>query len=497
MTTTAAFQENAPDLSVVMPAKNVGPWISEAVVSVLTQSLESLELIVVDDGSEDDTLGVLATIDDPRLSVVKNPGSGGGAARNYGVSLARGRYLAFADGDDLVPERGYEALVAQARRTGAEMVVANYVIFSPSTLNHRHQWFPHYGRTREGVTIADEPIFLRDRVCWNRVFLRPSWNDAGIRFADAPRSNDIQAMTDAYCAFAFDVIPEAVYMYRRRAGGSSMTAKKSAPESVLAHFEQELGCLASVIGLQDQRVFSLYAEQMLNNDVWAHIGPLLDPENVSDPAYDEARAAAGRFIAQTLPVGERTLSPVRRAMYMLAAADRWSAAAAIGVAQNSGGEGVRHEAGELMRQLSSSGFSGSDAAAEALRIALLAPLRDHRSLDDAALESVLREARAFARAHRVARSLDRGERHILATDAAAGAAEIRERIDRAPTQPSAPERAMRHALRDAKSAARLSERVVRVTGRKAASAVLGAARKLPAPVKRSARGAVDRIRGSR
>ncbi|WP_344029396.1 glycosyltransferase family A protein [Leucobacter iarius] len=478
----------------VMPARNVGAWISEAVTSVLTQTMTSLELIVVDDGSDDDTLEILAGFDDPRLIVTASPASGGGTARNYGVTLARGRYLAFADGDDLVPERAYEALVAQARRTGAEMVVANYVIFSPTTLNDRNQWFPRYGRTREGVVIADEPVFLRDRVCWNRVFLRDSWNAAGIRFADSPRSNDIQAMTDAYCAFAFDVIPETVYMYRRRAGGSSMTARKNAPESILAHFEQELGCLASVTALQDPHVFARYSEHMLNHDVWAHIGPLLDPANVSDPAYDAPRAAMRQFILRTLPAGKRALSPVRRAVYALAEAERWAAAAAIASVEELAEEGVRHDAASVMRHLRSSGLSRSDAAVEALRISLLSPLRRHSMLDDAALESALREARAFARAHVPTRTLSRRERHILATSPSAGALEIRDRIDSAPYWPSAPERMIQHALRDAKAAVGIGDRAMKKVGREAARSTQRASRKLPAPVVRAARKALGRER---
>jgi glycosyltransferase involved in cell wall biosynthesis len=84
-----------------MPAFNVAPFIADAVASVLAQSLPDLELIVVDDGSEDGTLGRLDEFDDPRLRVVAQANSGSSAARNAGIRLASGQYVAFIDGDDL------------------------------------------------------------------------------------------------------------------------------------------------------------------------------------------------------------------------------------------------------------------------------------------------------------------------------------------------------------------------------------------------------------
>lgn len=493
--TSTSTSETAPELSVVMPSKNVGPWIAEAVHSVLTQTVSDLELIVVDDGSEDDTLDVLATIDDHRLTVVSNPGSGGGTARNHGASLARGSFLAFADGDDLVPERAYETLLGQARRTGAEMVVGNYTIFSPTTINHRHQWFPHYGRTREGVTIWHEPVLLRDRVCWNRVFDREAWDAAGIRFADAPRSNDIQAMTDAYCAFTFDVIPDIVYMYRRRAGASSMTAKKTAPDSIVAHFTQELGCLASVERLQSPKVFDTYAGEMLDNDVWAHVGPLLDPANVGDPAYDEARRVAVRFISRTFDRGAGALSPVRRAIYALAIGGDWATASAIGSAERAAAGDVRHDPADVAAALRRAGFRRGDAAAQALRMALIAPLRTPAAIADDALADAVRRARRFALQHVPVWRLNRDDRHVLAADPSASPDAIRAHLERTPPEPSAPVRAARHVLHDAKRAADAGSRASRRAGGQAVDAARGAARRLPFPVRRAARTVIDRARG--
>jgi glycosyltransferase involved in cell wall biosynthesis len=90
-----------PQVSVVMPAFNVAPYVLEAVESVLTQSFEDLELIVVDDGSSDGTVERLWGVTDSRLRVIQQANAGSPAARNTGIAQAAAEYVAFIDADDV------------------------------------------------------------------------------------------------------------------------------------------------------------------------------------------------------------------------------------------------------------------------------------------------------------------------------------------------------------------------------------------------------------
>ena len=87
-------------VSVIMPSYNYGKYLTEAIGSVLSQSYADLELIVVDDGSTDNTQEVLGWINDPRLMKLKVKNSGVSAARNIGLNAASGEYIAFIDADD-------------------------------------------------------------------------------------------------------------------------------------------------------------------------------------------------------------------------------------------------------------------------------------------------------------------------------------------------------------------------------------------------------------
>jgi glycosyltransferase involved in cell wall biosynthesis len=92
---------DAPSVSIVIPAYNASATVRASVDSVLAQAVEDLEVIVVDDGSKDDTTEVARAIDDPRVKVIEQRNAGPSAARNAGLAAARGRYVGFLDADDL------------------------------------------------------------------------------------------------------------------------------------------------------------------------------------------------------------------------------------------------------------------------------------------------------------------------------------------------------------------------------------------------------------
>jgi len=93
---------NEPRLSVIMPVFNAAPYFRAAVQSVLDQTLQEFELIIVDDGSTDGSPAIVASITDSRIRFFKRGNSSGpAAARNLGLTEARGRFIAFFDSDDL------------------------------------------------------------------------------------------------------------------------------------------------------------------------------------------------------------------------------------------------------------------------------------------------------------------------------------------------------------------------------------------------------------
>lgn len=296
---------STPELSVVVPTHDVGLWVGELLSSILEdQSTPAdpvdLEVIVVDDASTDETFEIAEAYAarDPRLTVVRSPGKGGGQARNHGVSLARGRFLAFADGDDLVPRGAYAAMLRKTRETGSDMVVGRFFkLFSDRVWWPVRAW-PAFDEERTLVTLSDVPSALRNRACWNRVFRRDFWDAAQISFPDASRSNDIEPMVHALTRARFDIVTETVYVYRDRPGPGSMTAKSHSPAGIISYLEQELRCARRIVALGDPTVRAEYASLIFDADGWMAIVRALRGMSVIDPvALEPARALIAELVA--------------------------------------------------------------------------------------------------------------------------------------------------------------------------------------------------------
>jgi glycosyltransferase involved in cell wall biosynthesis len=87
-------------ISVIITTYNYGRFVQEAIESVLAQTVTDLQILVVDDGSTDDTPDVLAKIRDPRIQIIRTPNQGISASRNEGLLHVKGDFIAFLDADD-------------------------------------------------------------------------------------------------------------------------------------------------------------------------------------------------------------------------------------------------------------------------------------------------------------------------------------------------------------------------------------------------------------
>jgi glycosyltransferase involved in cell wall biosynthesis len=116
---------SSPEISLIVPMHNAAGTIGELIGSIQAQTFEYFEAIFVDDGSTDDTASVVAdaAIRDERLRLVTQVNAGPGAARNAGMRAARGRYLMFADADDVLLPDAMKHAFGRAEDAQADIVV--------------------------------------------------------------------------------------------------------------------------------------------------------------------------------------------------------------------------------------------------------------------------------------------------------------------------------------------------------------------------------------
>ena len=108
---------SAPEVSVVIPAYNASGTILDAINSVLTQTIEDFELLVVNDGSSDRTAEIVRDVPDPRVHLLDRCNGGASAARNTGIEHATGYWVAFLDADDVWLPRKLETQLRRMRST--------------------------------------------------------------------------------------------------------------------------------------------------------------------------------------------------------------------------------------------------------------------------------------------------------------------------------------------------------------------------------------------
>lgn len=219
-----------PDVSVILTSYNTAAYIGAALDSALSQEGVTLEVIVADDASRDDSWTVLSRVTDPRVTALRLEENGGpSVARNAAIAAASGRWLAVLDGDDRFLPGRLARCLARAESHGADIVVDNllvhreedggeYLMFPPARL--------------ERMRMLDLAAFIRA----NRLFAggyalgyaKPVFSAAFLRrhrlsYDPALRiGEDYQLMAEALaCGARCAVEPQAGYRYTMRRGSIS------------------------------------------------------------------------------------------------------------------------------------------------------------------------------------------------------------------------------------------------------------------------------------
>lgn len=158
-------------VSIIIPLYNVADYVGECIESLIRQTYQNLEIIIVDDDSSDNSLEICnaASKKDSRIKVVHKENGGAASARNRALDLRTGEYTCFVDSDDYVEEDYIERLVYVLETTEADVAVCSFTyLYKNSTLNKGYN-----GPQIEMTQIEYLQRFLSDWTCgliWNKIF---------------------------------------------------------------------------------------------------------------------------------------------------------------------------------------------------------------------------------------------------------------------------------------------------------------------------------------
>ena len=169
-------------ISVIVPVYNVSAYLPECLDSILSQDYDKLEVILIDDGSTDDSGAVCDAYAqrDGRIRVIHQKNGGAAAAKNAGLRAAAGEYLSFADSDDFLEPGAYAYMMSLLKENGADIVRC---AFQNRFRTRTEQWLADESRcVMEGKAFLAR--FATDWTCgllWNKLYKRALFD--GIFFA--------------------------------------------------------------------------------------------------------------------------------------------------------------------------------------------------------------------------------------------------------------------------------------------------------------------------
>lgn len=237
----------SPTISVIVPVYNAEPFLTDCISSILDQTYADFELILVDDGSTDDSAAIITRVaaSDPRIVAIYRPNGGLSAARNIGLDAAHGQYITFVDADDMIHPQFLSTLMG--------MMNPDVDIAACDSVSRQHRLLPRWPQTQtgavatyEGTEALSEMLYQTSRLrhtAWGKLYRRHLWAD--LRFPPG-WFEDLHISVDLFPAarqIAFTSQP--LYFYRRHQGSYLARADASRADAITAAQYVMARCVAS------------------------------------------------------------------------------------------------------------------------------------------------------------------------------------------------------------------------------------------------------------
>lgn len=215
---------NEPQVSIIIPVYNAEKYLADCLQSALGQSVPNIEVVAVDDGSTDGSLEILRSFAerDPRLKVLVNEKNRGQAAtRNRGVDASTGRWLAFLDSDDMLLPDFCQILLAEAERSGAEIIKGRARIIELD------------GRMHETTREWHRDIMHKSPLCFNECWWTAVYRAEKIRgrimlHEDALTAEDLIFLAEAISLpLKVACVDDVVYLHILRENSTSEQRNRS------------------------------------------------------------------------------------------------------------------------------------------------------------------------------------------------------------------------------------------------------------------------------
>ena len=182
-----------PEVSVIVPVYNVEKYLEKCLNSLVNQTLENIEIIIVNDGTKDNSEEIIKKFIEKypkKIVYLKKENGGLSDARNYGIPYAKGEYIAFLDSDDYVEKDIYKVMYELAKKENSDMVVCDFLWEYPNKVRE------DIGQVYKGKKEMLEKVRV---VAWNKLIRKSILEKTQIQFPKGLRYEDVE--------FTYKLIP--------------------------------------------------------------------------------------------------------------------------------------------------------------------------------------------------------------------------------------------------------------------------------------------------
>ena len=267
-------------VSVIIPVFNVAPYLREALDSVIHQTYDHLEIIIVDDGSTDGSETICNDYrSDPRVRVIHQRNQGLSSARNAGLDCATGEYIAFLDSDDAYHPDFIQIMSAALKN--ADISVCQYTIHHRTLGTRGHAAL----KAREGFYNREEALraLLDGKInvsVWNKLYRKELWNH--IRFPDGHNYEDIDTIYRVFdlCNQLF-YLDQPLFLHRKRPGSITQTAsRKNTEDRNLSYTHLEAFVNTHIPGIFTEQHLWKARQLRLNGMIVSYINGYMDAAEI-------------------------------------------------------------------------------------------------------------------------------------------------------------------------------------------------------------------------
>ena len=236
-----------PLISIIIPVWNTGSSVRHIVDAITSQSFDDFELLLIDDGSSDDTLSVLHDLakSDARIHVYTKQNGGPSSARNIGLEKAAGKFIQFYDSDDNIPDGALSTIASTIRQYDSDVLVSGWQIDlqSPQGLVKNYKQITPQ---QEVVTEHMAEYVLRSLGSsgtlynlWNKLFRADIIRENSLRFREDLRFGEDVLFSLEYFKHihSLAVIPDITYYYLTNSKTSVFASSSIKPEYRIANDE--------------------------------------------------------------------------------------------------------------------------------------------------------------------------------------------------------------------------------------------------------------------